>query len=101
MSKSMTFDEFNELLKLVEKNYGMMSARVDKNHRRVKYMQGNIDFRTGSVFYVKIYGAGGEKEFPTTNEYRNHPKTLKERIMDYINGQDDDYEKTNIRNPAE
>lgn len=78
----------------------MLSHKVPKGAKHVKYMQSNIDFRDGKVFYVKIYGMGSEKEFFTVNEYRNHPKSLKERILDYLNGIEDDYEKANIPSAA-
>lgn len=100
MKATLSIEEFSELAKHVYKNYGMLSPTVPKGARHVKYMQCNIDFRDGRVFYVKIYGMGVEKEFLTVNQYRNHPKTLKERILDYVNGIEDNYEKTNIQSTA-
>lgn len=105
MSKTMNIDEFHDLQKYVIQNHGMY-CNPGKNpdngnyRRRVKYMSATLDTRDGKVFGVTLYGSGVEVSFPTTNEFRNHPKTLKERILDYLNAKDEDHQAASYTSSA-
>lgn len=91
--KAMTMEEFSSLNNLIANHYSMLCLKERRGKNHVKYLQANIDYRTNTVFRVMLYGAGCEKEFHVMNEYREHPKTLLERIVDYLDGVEDEYEK--------
>ena len=83
MSQPMTFHEAHELLTHIHQFHSPFSA--NRTRRIVKYVVPRFDMRTGHCFAIKLRGYGWEETFHTQNECRNLPKSLYERVIEFLN----------------
>jgi hypothetical protein len=91
MRKTMTLGEFASLVQYIYKFHSPMSPNTKMAWKRVKYVDPHMDMRTGEVFSVTFRGFGYEDvNFHCCNEFRDHPKTLECRIMDWLLGVEDE-----------
>lgn len=83
MSKSMSFQEFGNLLKYIADNNSPLKGVGTRPS--VKYLDPVFDMRTNSVFAITIRGFGfNETVFHTQNECSNLPQSLEERVRLFL-----------------
>ena len=89
MSKAMSFEQLQELFKYIRENNSPYSGhRKDHDGKWlpiVKYADPVIDFRTNECFHITLRGFGWNKAFATTNEFRDLPQSLYDRVMQFLN----------------
>ena len=83
MSQPMTFQEAGDLLKHIRDFHSSFSAH--RTRKVVKYADPHFDMRTGHCFAIKLRGYGWEETFHTQNECRDLPKSLYERVIEFLN----------------
>lgn len=83
MSRPMNFHEFVEVLTHIQTRNAPLS-RVNRNLPVVKYVDPVFDMRTNTVFSITFRGWGSDITFHCANEYRDHPKSLKDRVLEYL-----------------
>ena len=85
MSKAMSLNEFAALANLIRAEHSPYKA-VAPGKRRVKYIYPSLDFRTEEVFAVRLSEFPGPiVAFHTQNDCRDLPKSLYERIVNWLN----------------
>jgi len=85
----MTFDELREVLDFINENNSPVYGNK-KGCPTVKYVDPVIDMRDQRCFCIEFRGyVGGGITFTTVNQGRDHPLSLKERVMLYLTGNDD------------
>lgn len=83
MSNPMSFHQFNDLLKYIVAHNSPSTAK--HQWPSIKYVDPHFDMRNNSVFSVALRPFNGvEVIFHTQNECRDLPKSLYERIKDYL-----------------
>ena len=82
MSKPMSPDELNELLRHISLEHGPF--RRPAIGKQVKYVHPNIDMRSNCVFSITLRGYSWEEHFYTQNECRDLPESLFERCMKFL-----------------
>lgn len=81
----MSLNEFAKLVNLIRAEHHPYE-RVKDGKRRIKYIYPSIDFRTDSVFAIRLSEFPGPiTAFHTQNECRDLPKSLYERIVNWLN----------------
>jgi hypothetical protein len=78
----MTFQELVDVMKFITDNNSPRNCR--RGYPVVKYADPVLDFRTNTCFIIKFRGFGSERSFYCQNEFRDHPKSLKDRVMEYL-----------------
>ncbi len=88
--KGINIELFTELCRHINEHHSMGTF----SGKKIKYMRPAFDFRTGRCFYIRFEGMfqSGNKDFYTVNEWRDHPKSLHARVMDWLNDVPDTYE---------
>ena len=90
MSRAMTMDEFELLVKHIQAEHPPYRSRYsgkDKKMRqhRVKYIYPSIDMRDNKVFAVGFSGfTFADETFHTQNECRELSESLFDRIMNWL-----------------
>lgn len=92
MSAPLSIEQFVELNKYIQENHSPFSKN-ELGYRRVKYVDFTIDYRTNDIFSIHIRGWGRDKLFTITNEQRDNPKSLGQRVVDYLQGKEDHFDK--------
>lgn len=83
MSQAMSFTALKTLLIYVQQNHSPFNVRSGK--RIIKYVDPHIDMRTAECFSITFRTYGGEFSFYTTNEFRDDPKSLFDRCIEWLN----------------
>lgn len=79
----MSIKELGEILLYISQNNSPLRDNVD--HRpSIKYVDPVIDMRNNTVFCIKLRGICVEEIFYSSNEYRYHPMTLKQRLIAFL-----------------
>jgi hypothetical protein len=95
MSKAMTIFEFNQLVAhITEKHPPYMSKFTRENKglvgKGIKYIYPSFDMRDIKVFAVSFNGFSfGDKTFHTQNDCRDLPESLFDRIMAWLDSEED------------
>lgn len=84
----MTLTELSQLSATIFFEYSVLMPRKHPRARQVKYFHPNIDMRSGHCFSVTLRGFGWERVIHTQNECNNLERTLEERIIAYLDGND-------------
>lgn len=88
MSKAMTFDELREVLDFINENNNPING-AKEGFRTIKYVDPVIDMRDQRCFCIKFRGYGDSTVFTTINQWGDHPLSLKERVILYLQGKSD------------
>lgn len=79
MGETMRIEEFNELIKHIEKEHFF-----GKTGKTVKYIEPCFDVRTHEIFSIKFRGYGWDKTLHCVNECRDLELSLFERCMKFL-----------------
>jgi hypothetical protein len=82
MSAGMTLRECFDLITYIANNNS--PERSPYPRPCIKYVDPHVDMRTNTVFAVSLRGYGDTKDFYITNEFISEPKSLEQRIREYL-----------------